>query len=103
MAQALITAAAAAALLGVRKQTVYLWARQGRVPYYRVGRLLKFDGEELLNSFRVEASQQTSPANEMRFDLRPLAEPFRAMTRQVQKEEMADLTSRYRDLPRMVK
>jgi excisionase family DNA binding protein len=53
----LITPEAAANILGIKRQTLYLWAREGRVPYYRLGkRLIKFDREELLEWFRVERS-----------------------------------------------
>lgn len=33
--------------LGIKPRTAALWARQGRLPAYRVGRYLRFKGEEI--------------------------------------------------------
>jgi excisionase family DNA binding protein len=54
MKNALIKADDLAKRLGIKTQTVYLWVRQKRIPFYRVGRLVKFDEHEVLAHFRVE-------------------------------------------------
>ena len=51
----LISATEIAAVLGIQCQTVYLWVRQKRIPFYRVGRLVKFDEDEVLARFKTEA------------------------------------------------
>ncbi len=53
MRQGLISANEIAELLGIQCQTVYLWVRQKRIPFYRVGRLVKFDVEEVLTQFKA--------------------------------------------------
>lgn len=50
----LITASEIADVLGIQCQTVYLWVRQKRIPFYRVGRLVKFDEEEVLARFKAD-------------------------------------------------
>lgn len=54
MKRALVTADVLAEQLGIKTQTVYLWVRQKRLPFYRVGRLVKFDLDEVLAHFKVE-------------------------------------------------
>jgi excisionase family DNA binding protein len=46
-------ATAAAQLGGLNPETLRRWAREGRVPYYRVGRRVCFDIDELRDVFRV--------------------------------------------------
>src|SRR4051812_14104953 len=76
----LVTAEEAARLLGVKRQTVYLWVRQGLIPCYRVGkRLIKFDKDELLSCFKVERSITVPPSTKNEVGSRSLAEPFRAL------------------------
>ncbi len=58
MANGLITPNEIAERLGVERQTIYLWVRQGRIPYYRLGRLIKFDENEVLAYFRAEADNK---------------------------------------------
>lgn len=41
-------------VLGIQSQTVYLWVRQKRIPFYRVGRLVKFDEAEVLARFKAD-------------------------------------------------
>jgi excisionase family DNA binding protein len=60
MRQGLISANEIAERLGIQCQTVYLWVRQRRIPFYRVGRLFKFDELEVLARFKGEADQQES-------------------------------------------
>jgi excisionase family DNA binding protein len=43
----LLTIAEAAALLGVRAQTLYLWVSQKRVPHRKIGRLVRFTESDL--------------------------------------------------------
>ena len=46
--------------LGVKKGTLYVWACQRRIPYLKIGRLLKFDAREIedwLKEKRVEIMQ----------------------------------------------
>ena len=49
----LISANEMATVLGIQCQTVYLWVRQKRIPFYRVGRLVKFDEAEVLARFKA--------------------------------------------------
>lgn len=60
MRQGLISAGEIAERLGIQCQTVYLWVRQRRIPFYRVGRLVKFDELEVLERFKGEADKQES-------------------------------------------
>ena len=60
MPQGLISAGEMAERLGIQCQTVYLWVRQRRIPFYRVGRLVKFDELEVLARFKGEADKQES-------------------------------------------
>ena len=53
----MITANEIAERLGIQTQTVYLWVRQKRIPFYRVGRLIKFDEQEVLAHFKVEVEK----------------------------------------------
>lgn len=57
MKRSLITADALSQQLGIKTQTVYLWVRQKRIPFYRVGRLVKFDLDEVLAHFKVEVDR----------------------------------------------
>ena len=43
----LLTIAEAAALLGVKTQTLYLWVSQKRVPHRKIGRLVRFTETDL--------------------------------------------------------
>ena len=43
----LLTIAEAAALLGVKTQTLYLWVSQKRVPHRKIGRLVRFTESDL--------------------------------------------------------
>jgi excisionase family DNA binding protein len=43
----------AAQKLGIAEQTLYVWCQLKRVPYYKIGRFLKFDEQEL-NEFIAE-------------------------------------------------
>jgi excisionase family DNA binding protein len=54
MRQGLISANDIAERLGIQCQTVYLWVRQKRIPFYRVGRLVKFDEAEVLARFKAD-------------------------------------------------
>lgn len=58
MRRGLISAGEIAERLGIQCQTVYLWVRQRRIPFYRVGRLVKFDEAEVLARFKGEADNQ---------------------------------------------
>ena len=60
MKKSLITANEVAERLGIRCQTVYLWIRQKRIPFYRVGRLVKFDEAEVLAHFKAETKKDDS-------------------------------------------
>jgi excisionase family DNA binding protein len=46
--------------LGIPRQTVDLWARQKRIPFCGLGRLIKFEEEEVLAYFKVEADKDES-------------------------------------------
>ena len=56
----MVTANELAERLGIPRQTVDLWARQKRIPFYGLGRLIKFDEEEVLAYFKVEADKDES-------------------------------------------
>ncbi len=43
----LLTIPEAAALLGVKAQTLYLWVSQKRVPHRKIGRLVRFMDADL--------------------------------------------------------
>ena len=43
----LLTAEEVAELLSVDRSTVYDWARAGTIPSYRMGRVVRFDPEQL--------------------------------------------------------
>jgi excisionase family DNA binding protein len=64
MRNGLITPNEIAGRLGVERQTIYLWVRQGRIPYYRLGRLIKFDENEVLAYFRAEADNKIAFNNQ---------------------------------------
>ena len=36
-----------AALLGVKVATIYAWVHTKQIPYYKIGRLVKFDLEQI--------------------------------------------------------
>jgi excisionase family DNA binding protein len=63
MKKSLITANEIAERLGIRHQTVYPWIRQKRIPFYRVGRLVKFDEDGVLAHFKAEAEKNEFPEN----------------------------------------
>lgn len=103
MAKTLITVEEAARLLGVKRQTVYLWVREGSIPCYRVGkRLIKFDADELLACFKVERSGATTRPPKIEVSTRPLDEPFRALE-QDDSPEAKKRRERYRALLGVVK
>ena len=80
MSKTLITVEDAAKLLGVKRQSIYLWVRQGLIPCYRIGkRLIKFDADELLSCFKVERSVTTPRPPKVEVCTYPLAEPFRTI------------------------
>lgn len=65
MRQGLLSASEIAERLGIQCQTVYLWVRQRRIPFYRVGRLVKFDKAEVLARFKADIDNDSSqPDNE---------------------------------------
>lgn len=49
---ALVTAAQLAARWHVPVRTIHAWARRTAIPHYRVGRLLRFDPDEVEQHFR---------------------------------------------------
>ena len=99
----LVTAEEAARLLGVKRQTVYLWVRQGLIPFFRVGkRLIKFDKDELLSCFKVERSVTVPSSPKIKLGTRPLTEPFRALGRTESPNENGQ-KERYRAMLGVVK
>lgn len=60
----LISASEIAEVLGIQSQTVYLWVRQKRIPFYRVGRLVKFDEDEVLARFKADTKSDGNHAPE---------------------------------------
>ncbi len=61
MRRGLISANEVAERLGIKCQTVYLWVRQRRIPFYRVGRLVKFDEDEVLARFKADVAENCNP------------------------------------------
>ena len=100
MKTSLITANDLAERFGVRCQTVYLWVRQRRIPFYRVGRLIKFDELEVLAHFKVEVEKDNpgKKQTERRIATSRNAttiDPFRALR---SKPELTPDQRRYRKL-----
>src|SRR5258707_11657436 len=60
----LISATEIADVLGIQCQTVYLWVRQKRIPFYRVGRLVKFDEDEVLAQFKANTESDAERSRE---------------------------------------
>jgi len=103
IARTLITVEEAATLLGVKRQTVYLWVRRGSIPCYRVGkRLIKFDADELLACFKVEQGVTAPRPPKVEVCTYPLAEPFRTIEK-LQSPEAQKERERYRALLGVVK
>jgi len=99
----LITAEEAADLLGVSRQTIYSWARKGVVPFYRVGkRLIKFDKDELFNSFKVEQSASLGKLTNGHASVRPISEPFGILEREIS-PDLKKQRERYRAMMGMVR
>ena len=101
--KALITPQEAAILLGVKKQTIYLWVRQGLIPCYRIGkRLIKFDKDELLASFKIERTVTKSRTPKVEVNTHALSAPFRALG-QDESPEAKKQRERYRAMLGVVK
>ena len=83
MKRSLIAANVLAGQLGIKTQTVYLWVRQKRIPFYRVGRLVKFDLDEVLAHFKVEVERDEGGAGGKAKRLRTFVgrpiDPFRVL------------------------
>jgi excisionase family DNA binding protein len=85
MKKSLITANQIAERLGIQSQTVYLWVRQKRIPFYRVGRLIKFDQQEVLAHFKVEVEKKDDAGKTQTVEPRPTSRstteiyPFRTL------------------------
>jgi excisionase family DNA binding protein len=60
----LISANEIAEVLGIQCQTIYLWVRQKRIPFYRVGRLVKFDEAEVLARFKAGTENDDRAEND---------------------------------------
>jgi excisionase family DNA binding protein len=56
--------AALAERLGIKRSTLYAWAEQGRIPHLKLGRLLRFDPDEIevwLQANRHGAAPEPTP------------------------------------------
>jgi len=66
--EALLTASEAAPLLSIHHVTLLRLAREGRVPHYRFGRLVRFRASELLacygSAYTVDAVRAAQPKGE---------------------------------------
>ena len=50
--------------LGIKRSTLYAWAEQGNIPHLKLGRLLRFDPDEIeawLQAHRQEATLEPIP------------------------------------------
>ena len=63
--ETLLTVEEAAAILRIKRGTLYSWASSGKVPYRKVGSLLRFDREELMQ-WTVEKARGAQPRKERR-------------------------------------
>jgi excisionase family DNA binding protein len=103
MVETLITVEEAARLLGVKRQTLYMWVRRGLVPSYRVGkRLIKFKADELLESFKVERSSDTTQPPKVQVGTSTVREPSRAL-KKAESPEAKKQRERYRAMLGVVK
>ena len=59
----LLTIAEAAALLGVKPQTLYFWVSQHRVPHRKIGRLVRFTESDLEEFVGKQKQPLASPEN----------------------------------------
>ena len=50
-----------ARILGVNPKTVARWAKERRIPYYRVARTLRFDVEAVLRALAVNPDDEAGP------------------------------------------
>lgn len=66
----LLTVEEAAALLQVKAGTLYAWVSRGKVPYRKVGALLRFHRGELLEWTRGEAAPAGEEKQPRRANLR---------------------------------
>lgn len=58
--------AALAERLSIKRSTLYAWAEQGRIPHLKLGRLLRFDPDEIdtwLQSYRRDPTSSPTPLN----------------------------------------
>ncbi|MDQ2977117.1 MAG: excisionase family DNA-binding protein [Acidobacteriota bacterium] len=105
MRQGLISATEIAEQLGIQCQTVYLWVRQRRIPFYRVGRLVKFDKAEVLARFKADAEQQKSSdesaPKQITISRNAVIDPRRALGSH--SSQATEQSERYRALLGMVK
>ena len=109
MQRALVSASEIAECLGIQHQTVYLWVRQKRIPFYRVGRLVKFDEAEVLAHFKSDADRLRAEAEhaQKRIVLSKgrTIDPRRALGSKSSQttEETTEQSERYRAMLMMVK
>jgi excisionase family DNA binding protein len=57
----LLTVREAASLLAVKPRTIYAWVAARRIPFRKVGRLLRFERAELLTWASVPAKEKLQP------------------------------------------
>jgi excisionase family DNA binding protein len=65
MQSRLISASEIATRLGIQCQTVYLWVRLKKIPFYRVGRLVKFDEAEVLARFKANTDDKADDGSDV--------------------------------------
>ena len=61
---ALLTVKAVSEWLQVKPSTIYLWAEQGSIPHVKLGRLIRFDPDEIeawLHAHRREPTREPIP------------------------------------------
>ena len=53
----LLTVSQAADLIGIKESTLYEWVGRGRIPYCKIGRLLRFRPESLESWVQIRESR----------------------------------------------
>jgi excisionase family DNA binding protein len=59
MPKKILNVKALAAMMGVSRHTVYVWCREEKIPYLRLGRgQIRFNPDEVMQAFRASGSRE---------------------------------------------